>query len=168
MVVTLACLASFPGTLPHFSPSYVALLITQHLRIKSPNDGQTDGAVAQIIFFLLKHQAHSTDIFSTSWQSKEQQKKELEQQRFLFQYNLIQPATAPFHQWGRGDSPPPQPEGGPRKGGQFNTTLVIFEKGYPSNPEHTGLTRKGQTSGQNREGKKRGILVRSKNTKYFV
>lgn len=68
---------------------------------KSPNDGQTDRAVAQIIFFfLLKHQAHSTDIFSTSWQSKEQQKKELEQQRFLFQYNLIQPATAPSHQWG--------------------------------------------------------------------
>lgn len=36
-------------------------------------------------------------------------------------------------------------------------TSVSFEKGHPSNSEHMGLTRKGQTSGQNREEKKRNI-----------
>lgn len=51
--------------------------------------------------FLLKHQAHSTDIFSTSWQAKEQQKKELEQQSFSFStswYSLqLAPSQPVFH-----------------------------------------------------------------------
>lgn len=129
-------------------------------------------AAAQIsIFYLLKHQARSTDIVSTSWQSKEQQKKELEQQSFSFSTSWYSVQLHPLSPKGRPSlSLSLQSQIIQRKGKwkELNN-LFSFEKGHPLNFRtlvlNTGLTTKTWTKG---EGRKKYIGPQQKYKMFFV